>query len=133
MSHYDGTPHDGSHRYGVTDLVFWDIRPPLLVTTLLGWLHRLLVATTDDRESAMGMRESASARMAASPEPVFSLVTDPSRLPSWNRAIADVVEVPEHLESGSVWKVRLHALGQSWVSKSRVSTLDPVTVERLVF
>jgi hypothetical protein len=25
-----------------------------------------------------------------------------------------------------MWKVRLHALGQSWVSKSRVSTLDPV-------
>jgi uncharacterized protein YndB with AHSA1/START domain len=72
------------------------------------------------------LRESARARIAASPEPVFSLVTDPSRLPSWNRAIADVVEAPERLESGSVWKVRIHALGQSWVSKSRVSTLDPV-------
>jgi hypothetical protein len=74
----------------------------------------------------MGMRESASARIAASPEPVFSLVTDPPRLPSWNQAIADVVEAPEHLKSGTVCKVRLHALGQSWLSKSPVSTLDPV-------
>ena len=74
----------------------------------------------------MGMRETASAQIAAPPEMVFSLVTDPSRLPSWNRAITDVTEVPEHLEPGSVWKVRIHALGQSWVSKSQVSTLDQV-------
>src|SRR5690348_8840121 len=73
----------------------------------------------------MGKRESASTRIAAPPERIFSLVTDLSRLPSWNRAITDVVDAPEHLEPGSVWKVRIHALGQSWVSKSRVSTLDP--------
>jgi hypothetical protein len=56
---------------------------------------------------------------------VFNLVTDVSRLPEWNRAITEVVEAPERLDSESVWKVRVHALGQSWVSKSRVSALDP--------
>jgi uncharacterized protein YndB with AHSA1/START domain len=71
------------------------------------------------------MRESATARMSAPPERVFSLVSDPSRLPSWNRAITEVVEAPEHLEPGSVWKIRLHALSQSWVSKSQVSAIDP--------
>ncbi len=73
----------------------------------------------------MGLRESASALVAATPERVFRLVTDPSKLPSWNRAIVELVEGPARLEPGSVWKVRIHALGRSWVSKSQVSTLDP--------
>ena len=73
----------------------------------------------------MGRRESASARIGASPVAVFSLVTDVAKLPEWNRAITDVVEVSGELAAGLVWKVRVHALGQSWVSKSRVSALDP--------
>jgi uncharacterized protein YndB with AHSA1/START domain len=73
----------------------------------------------------MGRRESASARIGATPEAVFRLVTDVSRLPEWNRGITEVVEAPERLDAGSVWKVRIHALGQSWVSKSCVSALDP--------
>jgi hypothetical protein len=36
------------------------------------------------------------------------------------------VEAPAHLEQGSVWKIRLHALSQSWVSTSQVSVIDPV-------
>ena len=75
----------------------------------------------------MGTQESVSARVGASPEAVFSLVTDVSRLPEWNQAITDVVEAPERLDAGSVWKVRLHALGQTWVSKSQVSAIDPLT------
>jgi uncharacterized protein YndB with AHSA1/START domain len=75
----------------------------------------------------MTIRESVSARIAASPERVFDLVTDPWRLPSWNRAITEVVEAPERLEPGSVWKVRLHALSQSWVSKSQATEIDPVS------
>jgi uncharacterized protein YndB with AHSA1/START domain len=73
----------------------------------------------------MAIQESVSARMAASPETVFGLITNPQLLPSWNRAITAVVDAPEHLEPGSVWRVRLHALSQSWVSKSRVSAIDP--------
>lgn len=75
----------------------------------------------------MGTQESVSARVGASPEAVFSLVTDVSRLPEWNQAITGVVEAPERLDAGSEWKVRLHALGQTWVSKSQVSAIDPLT------
>ena len=53
------------------------------------------------------------------------MVTDPASLPAWNHAITEVVEAPNHLEPGSVWKVNLHALGQSWVSRSQVSALEP--------
>jgi uncharacterized protein YndB with AHSA1/START domain len=77
-----------------------------------------------DGRIVMVMRESASARMTSSPERVFTLITDPSMLPSWNRAIIEVVEAPEALERGSVWTIRLHALSQSWVSKSHVSVID---------
>jgi hypothetical protein len=56
---------------------------------------------------------------------VFNLHTGPSRLPLWNRAITEVVEAPETLVDGSVWKVRLHVLGQSWISRSQVTILDP--------
>jgi len=75
----------------------------------------------------MGKQESVSARVGASPEAVFSLITDVSRLPEWNQAITEVVEAPERLDAGSVWKVRIHALGQTWVSKSQASAIDPAT------
>ena len=75
----------------------------------------------------MGKGESARTQMGAAPQAVFTLVTDVSRLPEWNKAITQVVEAPERLDPGSVWKVRIHALGRSWVSKSRVSLLDPAT------
>jgi uncharacterized protein YndB with AHSA1/START domain len=57
----------------------------------------------------MALREWVTARMAAPPEEVFGLVTNPWLLPSWNRAITEVTEAPEHLEPGSVWKVRLRS------------------------
>ena len=75
----------------------------------------------------MGKQESVSVRVEASPEAVFSVVTDVWRLPEWNRAITDVVEAPKGLVVGSVWKVRVHALGQTWVSKSQVFAIDPMT------
>ena len=77
--------------------------------------------------AVMGQRESASIVTAAAPETVFHLVTDPLELPSWNRAITSVVDAPPHLSIGSEWKVRMHTLGQSWVSRSRVSALDATT------
>jgi uncharacterized protein YndB with AHSA1/START domain len=73
----------------------------------------------------MGIRESAGAHIDAPPAIVYGLLTDVSRLPEWNQAITEVVEVPAQLLPGAVWKVRLHALGQSWVSRSQVSELDP--------
>jgi uncharacterized protein YndB with AHSA1/START domain len=73
----------------------------------------------------MPRRETASAHIDASPTVVFDLLTDLSRLPEWNHAITEVVAVPAQLSAGAVWKVRLHALGQTWVSTSRVDQFDP--------
>jgi polyketide cyclase/dehydrase/lipid transport protein len=56
---------------------------------------------------------------------VFAYVTNVRRLAEWNRAITEVLEVPDEMSPGSVWKVRLHALGQSWVSASTLLELDP--------
>ena len=57
--------------------------------------------------------DSVTAHVDASPEAVFDLVTDLQRLPEWNRGITEVVEAPSRLEQGVVWKVRVHAMGQS--------------------
>ena len=74
----------------------------------------------------MGKQDTVAMRIHASPDAVFNTVTDVAKLPAWNRAITEVVEIPERLDVGSVWKVRIRALGQSWVSKSTVSVLDPI-------
>jgi hypothetical protein len=63
--------------------------------------------------------------MSSSPAEVFRTVTDLNRLPEWNKGIVEVVEVPHQLEEGSLWKVRVHAMGQSWVSRSTLTELDP--------
>lgn len=73
----------------------------------------------------MSQRESANARIDAQPEAVFDVVTSMSRLPEWNPAITEVLDAPARLEPGAVWRVRLHALGQSWVSRSEVVAFDP--------
>jgi uncharacterized protein YndB with AHSA1/START domain len=75
----------------------------------------------------MGLPETAGTSISATPERVFRLVADPSKLPSWNSAIVEVTEGPACLDLGSVWKVRIRALGRSWISKSQVTTLDPAS------
>lgn len=72
----------------------------------------------------MGFQESCTRHVAAAPDAVFSIVTDIKRLPEWNAAIVEVVEQPERLESGAIWKVKVKALGSSWVSKSQASEID---------
>jgi hypothetical protein len=70
------------------------------------------------------MRDTLQTRLDDAPEAVFARVVDISRLPEWNRAITEVVEQPPDFVPGSVWKVRLHALGQTWVSASTLVQLD---------
>ena len=72
----------------------------------------------------MGIRESATARIRSAPADVFRTVTDLERLPEWNKGIVEVLELPDELHEGSVWKVRIRAMGQSWVSKSTLTELD---------
>lgn len=68
---------------------------------------------------------SASRILDAPPDDVFRVITDISRLPEWNAAITAVIEQPDHLELDAQWIVEIHALGQSWPSRSKVETLDP--------
>lgn len=70
-------------------------------------------------------RISASRVVHTSPDDVFTTVTDVARLPEWNAAITAVIEQPEHLDIGAEWVVQLHALGQTWPSRSVVENLDP--------
>ncbi|GAC1319640.1 MAG: hypothetical protein NVSMB12_18990 [Acidimicrobiales bacterium] len=62
--------------------------------------------------------------MGSAPDAVFRTVTDLNRLAEWNKAIVELVELPERLQEGSLWKVRVHAMGRSWVSKSTLTELD---------
>jgi uncharacterized protein YndB with AHSA1/START domain len=65
--------------------------------------------------------------VSASPDVVFDLITTPARMSEWNRAIVRTVEAPAQLEPGAQWVVELHALGQSWPSRSTVNVLDRAT------
>lgn len=73
----------------------------------------------------MGIRESATANVNVAPADVFRTVTDIQGLPTWNKGIVEIIELPDRLQEGSLWKVRVHALGQSWVSKSTLTELNP--------
>jgi hypothetical protein len=68
--------------------------------------------------------ESVSTYVDAPPTAVLDQVSDLARLPEWNRAITEVLESPARLIPGAVWKVRLHALGQTWVSTSTLAEFD---------
>ena len=70
------------------------------------------------------MRESMSTYVDGSPTTVLEQISDIARLPEWNSAITAVLESPARLIPGAVWKVRLHALGQTWVSTSTLSELN---------
>ena len=71
------------------------------------------------------MREQTVTQfIAARPDDVFGLITDPERLPEWNRAIVRVIDAPDKLEPGAEWVVQLSALGQTWPSRSTVVNVD---------
>jgi hypothetical protein len=73
----------------------------------------------------MTHRTSASAEVASTPDSLFERITDLNGLPRWNEAITDVIETPSALVPGSVWKVRLHAMGRSWTGRSEARVVNP--------
>jgi uncharacterized protein YndB with AHSA1/START domain len=68
---------------------------------------------------------SASRVIDATPDDVFNTITAVSRLPAWNDAITAVIQLPDQLDVGAQWMVGMHALGQSWHSRSEVKAFDP--------
>jgi uncharacterized protein YndB with AHSA1/START domain len=75
----------------------------------------------------MSTTTSITATVDADADAVFATVTDPNRLPDWNAAIRGVVDAPSTLTEGAEWVVKMHALGRSWHSRSRVEAIDPAT------
>ena len=71
------------------------------------------------------MTSSVTAPIPADPDALFRAITDIEGLARWNRAITSVVETPAELIEGSEWVVELHALGQTWRSRSKLLLLDP--------
>ena len=67
---------------------------------------------------------SATAVVAASPEAVFSTLTDIAELPAWNARMTSVIDQPVELAVDAEWVVEFHALGQTWRSRSTVEQLD---------
>lgn len=72
----------------------------------------------------MTARVAASRVLEVSADDAFGTLTDIARLPEWNDAITAVLHRPDHLDVGAEWVVEMHALGQSWHSRSRVDVLD---------
>ncbi len=68
---------------------------------------------------------SASLIVDMSADDVFDTITDIAHLPHWNDAITTLIEQPDQLDVGAQWVVEMHALGQSWHSRSTVEVSDP--------
>jgi uncharacterized protein YndB with AHSA1/START domain len=70
------------------------------------------------------MRIEAKRAIDRDVDTVFSLISDPARLSSWNRAIRATITAPGELVAGAQWVVEMHALGQSWRSRSTLVEID---------
>ena len=71
----------------------------------------------------MDRKGSATRHVAAPADVVFGMVTDLNQLPTWNRRIRRVVEVPPKLTAGAEWVVEIR-LGKTFNSRSVVMELD---------
>jgi uncharacterized protein YndB with AHSA1/START domain len=72
-----------------------------------------------------------TAFVAADPDTVFGLLIDVDRLPEWNQIITRVLHRPAEIAPGAEWVVEMHAMGQTWPSRTRVEAIDR-TDRRLV-
>ena len=68
----------------------------------------------------MNATTSTTATTDADPDDVFGLLTDIDRLAEWNQIITRVLHRPTDLAPGAEWVVEMHAMGQTWSSRSRV-------------
>ena len=80
----------------------------------------------------MTTNTATSAFVAAHPDTVFGLLVDVDRLPEWNHIITRVLHRPAVVAPGAEWVVEMHAMGQTWPSRTRVEAIDR-TDRRLVY
>jgi hypothetical protein len=67
---------------------------------------------------------TATGCVPADADSAFRAITNLARLPRWNNAVTSVVDAPAELVEGAEWVVELHALAQTWHSRSTVVHLD---------
>jgi uncharacterized protein YndB with AHSA1/START domain len=67
---------------------------------------------------------NAESIVEATPDVVFTALTDLARLPSWNHRMTSVVETPAELRPGAEWVVEFRVLGRTWRSRSTLEELD---------
>ena len=79
------------------------------------------------KEPAVNATTSTTATTDADPDDVFGLLTDIDRLAEWNHIITRVLHRPTDLAPGAEWVVEMHAMGQTWSSRSRVEAIDRPT------
>jgi ligand-binding SRPBCC domain-containing protein len=73
-----------------------------------------------------------SERIAALPEDVWVVVSDPHNLPMWNRHIREVHDVPEHgLKEGTKYWTRISFLGVSARIDAEVQEVDAPRFSRI--
>ncbi len=75
----------------------------------------------------MDRKGTASVHVSAPADVVFATVTDLGRLPTWNRRIVRVVDMPPELVAGADWVVEIRIMGTRFNSRSTVLELDPRT------
>ena len=74
--------------------------------------------------AARAATATASIIVPVDADAAFRTITDLSRLPEWNARMTRVVELPDRLEAGAEWVVEFEAFGQTWLSRSRLETVD---------
>ena len=82
--------------------------------------------------SGMKSMHNASRIVTAPPDAVFDLLTEVNRLSEWNQIIRRVLEVPHEVVAGAQWVVEMHAMGQTWASRTTVEHVD-LTGRRITY
>lgn len=72
----------------------------------------------------MKQNTTVTAVVDADPDAVFAVLTDVNRLGEWNQIITRVLQLPPEMTPGAEWVVEMHAMGQTWPSRSRIEAID---------
>jgi uncharacterized protein YndB with AHSA1/START domain len=72
----------------------------------------------------MNKHQATTAIATGDPDTLFAVLTDVDRLPEWNTIITRVIHHPTELTPGGEWVVEMHAMGQTWASRSRLEAID---------
>lgn len=67
---------------------------------------------------------ATSSVVEADPDAIFGVLIDVDRLAEWNAIITRVLHRPTEMTPGAECVVEMHAMGQTWASRSRLEAID---------